>query len=317
MAWTSAPERAREIAAALGGAAFCHFPLGHVRAIAPLRYIYSGVVTCLFLARQRPQAVIVTNPPIFPGLIALGYARLTGAPMLLDSHPGGFGLQGSRLSARLQPVVRWVIRRARSTLVTEQSLKARVEEWGGRAQIVHEAPPEWEKPATVPRREVSEVLFVCTFNGDEPAEIVVDAARSLPDIAFKVTGDLRQAPVGLVDSAPGNVEFVGFLRGLRYPAALASADLIVVLTTEPTSVVKAGYEAVYAERPLLLSDWPAGRETFPDAAFADNTAAAVGSAIRTALDEQDRMLGAAVAARERQERRWARQRQALERLIGA
>ncbi len=297
--------------------AFCHYPLGYVRPIAPLRYLYSGVLTCVFLARHRPRAVIVTNPPIFPALIVLVYARLSRSPMLLDSHPGGFGLQGDTVSARMQPVVKWVARRARATLVTDESLKVRVEGWGGRGQIVHEAPPKWEKPAPVRRGDAPEVLFVCTFNPDEPVEALIEAARTLPDVAFKVTGHLRKAPPGLVESAPSNVEFVGFLRGPEYTAALASGDLIVVLTTEPTSVVKAGYEAVYAERPLLLSDWPAGREAFPAAAFAENSPTALACAIRVALDEQHRMLGETTAARERQTRRWIEQRQALERLIGA
>lgn len=317
IAWTSAPERAREIAAALDGLAFCHYPLGHVRALAPLRYIYSGVLTCLFLARHHPRAVIVTNPPIFPALVALAYARLIGCPMLLDSHPGGFGLQGDRLSGRMQPLVRWVVQRANATLVTEESLKTRVEAWGGRAEIVHEAPPEWEKPVPVPRGDRSEVLFVCTFNPDEPFEDVVEAARELPEVDFKVTGKLRKAPADLVNRAPGNVRFVGFLRGEDYPRALASADLVVVLTTEPTSVVKAGYEAVYAERPLLLSDWPAGRKTFPNAAFAQNTPELLAGGIRAALLKRDRMLAEAVPARERQELRWAEQLAMLERLIGA
>lgn len=316
VAWTSAPERAREIAAALGGEAFCHYPLGHVKAVAPLRYVVSGVLTCWFLARRRPQAVIVTNPPIFPALIVLTYARVTRKPMLLDSHPGGFGLQGDRLSARMQPVVRWVSRRAQATLVTEESLKARVEEWGGHGQIVHEAPPEWDRPPSSARGAIPEVLFVCTFSPDEPVEVLVEAARALPDIAFKVTGDLRKAPPGLVGAAPPNVKFVGFLRGQDYTAALASGDLIVVLTTEPTSIVKAGYEAVYAERPLLLSDWPASREAFPHAAFAANRSPGLASAIRAALVEQESMHAQAAAARERQELRWAQQRQALERLIG-
>lgn len=316
VAWTSAPERAQEIAAALGGVAFCHYPLGHVRAIAPMRYAFSAMLTCAFLAAKRPRAVIVTNPPIFPALIALAYARLTRAPMLLDSHPGGFGLQGDRQSALMQPVVRWVTRRADTTLVTEHSLAARVQEWGGRSQVVHEAPPEWEAPAPTPRGDAPEVLFVCTFGRDEPVQAFVDAARELPDVAFKVTGDLRRAPEGVRQSAPLNVEWVGFLRGADYTAALASGDLVVVLTTEPTSVVKAGYEVVYAERPLLLSDWPAGRETFPAAAFAENTGPALAHAIRTALSDLDAMVEGAPAARALQEHRWAAQREALERLIG-
>lgn len=316
VAWTSAPERAREIAAALGGLSFCHYPLGHVRAITPLRYVFSAILTAAFLARRRPRAVIVTNPPIFPALIALVYARLVRVPVLLDSHPGGFGLQGDRLSAKMQPVVRWVARRADATLVTERSLQERVEGWGGRGQIVHEAPPEWDRSQTPARGETPEVLFVCTFGRDEPVSAFVEAAGQLPEVAFKVTGDLRKAPDGLAEAAPANVSFVGFLRGRDYPAALASADLIVVLTTEPTSVVKAGYEAVYAERPLLLSDWSAGREAFPLSAFAHNSSTALARGISAALENIEAMRSRTQEARLRQETRWTEQRQALEQLIG-
>lgn len=315
VAWTSAPERANEIATALGGQAFCHYPMGHLKAIAPLRYVVSGLLTIVFLVRKRPKAVIVTNPPIFPALIALAYARLTGAPFLLDSHPGGFGLQGDRLSARLQPIVRWVARRARATLVTEASLSATVQSWGGRAQIVHEAPPAWEPQEATSSQSGAEVLFICTFNRDEPVQAVIDAARSLPGVRFKVTGDLRKSPPGLVETAPENVDFVGFLRGPDYVAALASCDLTIVLTTEPTSVVKAGFETVYAKRPLLVSDWPAAREVFPTAFFVDNTGESIGAALSEALAAYPDIEAKTPGARASQDERWRKQEQALRALI--
>ena len=51
-------------------------------------------------------------------------------------------------------------------------------------------------------------------------------------------------------------------NGGDYVAAIERADLVVSLTEEPTSVMRSGCEAVWAQRPLLVSDSPATREAF-------------------------------------------------------
>lgn len=316
VAWTSAPVRANEMAMALGGVAFCPFPLGRLRAATPIRYLMSVFLTCAFLLRVRPRAVIVTNPPIFPAVIALAYARLSGSPLLLDSHPGGFGLQGDRLSARLQPLVREVVKRADATLVTDRSLSAVVERWGGRAQIIHEAPPAWAVPTVAPPNHPPLVLFVGTFGRDEPVDAVLHAARALPDVRFRITGDLRRADPSLQRACPPNVDFVGFLRSPDFALGLGEADLVLTLTTEPTSVVKAGSEAVYAGRPLIVSDSPAAREAFPFAVFTKNSWPALAKTVRAALDQREELLDRVGPARSEQSRRWAEQLRDLERLIG-
>ena len=68
---------------------------------------------------------------------------------------------------------------------------------------------------------------------------------------------------GLRDLAPPNVTFTGFLPSEEYERALLDADVIMTLTTEPSSIMRAAYEAVYARRPLIVTDWPLGRETVP------------------------------------------------------
>ena len=51
-------------------------------------------------AARRPRAVIVTNPPdLRPSRRLLPAPGLTGAMLILDSHPGGFGVQGDRVAA--------------------------------------------------------------------------------------------------------------------------------------------------------------------------------------------------------------------------
>lgn len=319
VAWTPIPGRQTEIARALGGEAAIFYRLGSAPKWAvPVRYAVSLAETALYLVRRRPRAVIATNPPIFPGWLAHLYGRLAGAPVLLDSHPGGFGLQGDRLSARLQGLHRRLVPRVAATLVTEPDLAARVEGWGGRAAILHEAPPAWERPGGLPHRPTGRftVLFVCVFQRDEPVADVLAAARALPDVRFRITGDERLRDPALAAAAPDNVEWTGFLGPEEYRLALGDADVVMVLTTEPASVVRGGYEAVWAERPLIVSDWPVLRDVFPDAVHVDNHAEAIARGVVAAQERRPALQAAAPAARERQRARWREQLGAIETLIG-
>lgn len=310
--------RQRDIAAALGGEPAIFYPLGDgTRLRLLLRYLSSLVLTAGYLLRRRPRAVIVSNPPMFAALPALLYARLARVPMLLDSHPGGFGLQGDRLSARLQPLHRLLVRNATATLVTQGSLVDQVSAWEGRAEILHEAPPAWKPPEPRPAADPFTVLFVCIFQPDEPASLVTAAARLLPDVRVQITGDLARAPAGLVEEAPANVEFTGLLGPEDYRGALFAADAVLVITTESTSVVRAGYEAVWAHRPLVVSDWPELRRVFPEAVHTATDSRAIARAIETARARHGELAAAAPAARARQLGRWQDQLSALERAIGA
>jgi glycosyltransferase involved in cell wall biosynthesis len=255
VAWGPTSGRGAEIAAALGGQSHCFYPPRLARkALVPLRYALSAVATTAYLARHRPRAVIATNPPVFPGLLAFAYGRLAGVPVLLDSHPSSFGRKGDRLSARLLPVHAWLARRVAATLVTTDDWVRQVARWGGRAEIVHEAPSglAGSEPRALPARPV--VLFAGVFAQDEPFAEVIEAARLLPSVELRVTGDLRRCPPGLRAAAPANVRFLGYLDGADYRQALQQADVVLALTTEPTSVMRAAYEAVYAGRPLVTSD---------------------------------------------------------------
>src|SRR5690348_6372387 len=79
IAWSEDGDRAEEIAAALGGEARIFYDLHIVRKpLVPVRYALSAMRMTAYLAWRRPRALIVTNPPIFPGLLAFAYTRLTG-----------------------------------------------------------------------------------------------------------------------------------------------------------------------------------------------------------------------------------------------
>jgi hypothetical protein len=311
VSWGAVAGRSQEIAAAVGGEAKCFFPPTSARRPPVLlRYVVSALGTVAYLLSRRPRVVVVTNPPIFAALVAYGCARLIGASVVIDSHPGGFGVQGDRVAARMQRAHRWLVRRSALVLVTGPAWGDVVESWGGTALVVHEAPPDWDCPPPA-RHDRLRVLFAARFAADEDPEAVVGAARRLPGCDFTLTGDVANCPASVRHSAPNNVSFVGFLDALEYRAALADADVVVTLTTEPTSVMRAAYEAVYARRPVIVSDWPIGRELFPHAVHTTNAADGLARAIASVDLEYGRCVGSTEDARRLQVQRWDSQRDAL------
>jgi hypothetical protein len=141
--------------------------------------------------------------------------------------------------------------------------------------------------------------------------LFVRAVGELAGVDVAITGDPRRAPAGLLESAAPNVTFVGYLRGDHYVDAIARADLIVTLTTEATSVMRAACEAVWAERPLLLTDSPATRGAFPFAVHVHNDIDAIKSAITALRDDLTTATTDLAAAREAQEKTWTDQLSAL------
>jgi glycosyltransferase involved in cell wall biosynthesis len=317
IAWSSVAGRSLEMAAALDGEARCFYDFGFVRGpLIPLRYAASALRTMSYLLRRRPRAVIVSNPPVFPAVIAWLYCRIASAPLILDSHPSAFGFYETKKSVRLtMPLHRFLIRRARASIVTGDALTKMVRSAGGRAEIVHEAPPLWETSAAPPLGPRPSVLFVGIFADDEPVELVAAAAGRLAGVDFRITGDLRKCPPAVLTGKPPNLELVGFLGPDAYREAVDASNVIITLTTRPEAVNRAAHEAVFAKRPLIISDWPAMRSYFPHAVPVENDADAVVAGIERALDEYEKLVGTAEAAAREQRERWDRQLGVLRGLV--
>jgi glycosyltransferase involved in cell wall biosynthesis len=245
--------------------------------------------------------VVVTNPPLFPPLLVAVWAAVTRKRFVMDSHPSAFGLKGKAVLAKLQPVHRWLARHAAGVLVTTEELAREVNGWGGNGIVLHEAPVPFPAPT---RPDEPVVLFVGIFSSDEPVDVVVDAARRLPHVRFRITGDPARAPKGLVEGSPGNVEYVGYLQSTEFRAAVSSASLVLTLTTEPASVMRSAYEAVYARVPVVMTGTAVLRETFPHAVFCDNTGESIAEAITGALATYDSLVAATDDALALQHTRW-------------
>jgi glycosyltransferase involved in cell wall biosynthesis len=309
VAWGAVAGRSAELAEALGGRALCLYPPGDRRPPVLVRWSFSALRTAAHVLRRRPGVVVVTNPPLPAALVAWAAGRLVGARVALDTHPGGFGAQGDRVAARLQPLHRWLVRRVDLSIVAAPVWRDAVERWGGRAVVVHEAPGDW-RPAPARRHGRLRVLYVGRFAADEPWQAVVEAAAACPEVDVRITGDPARAGVG-ADGLPSNVRLVGFLDAGAYREAVLDADVVVCLTTEPGSIMRAGCEAVWAGRPLVVSDWPAAREVFPHAVPTTNDGRSLARALRWVDHRYESLAAAAPEARRLQLARWDEQRRRL------
>lgn len=318
LAWAPTAGRARDLAADLGGVAVAIYPQRlSSRRLTPARYAASGVLTVGRLLRHRPRAVVVQNPPVYPALIASAYAAVTRSRFVLDNHPASFGAKDNAQAQRMLGITRRLAARADGVLVTTPSWARVVESWGGRAVVLHEAPPTW---TTAPPRPLDgrrpRVLFSCVFASDEPVAAVLEAARSLPELDVVVTGDPRKAPPGLLDTAPPNVVLTGWLDQPAYAQELDRCDIVLALTTEPTSVMRAAYEAGYARRVLVMSGTDVLRDLFPEAVAVGDDAASIAAGLQAAVADHDALIATLDTVRERQDSRWDAQRRDLAAILG-
>jgi hypothetical protein len=175
------------------------------------------------------------------------------------------------LSRAICFLTRWVLRKADLTIVTSKQLASAVSAAGGRPFVLPDRvphPPK-ERPKHIPG-EFSLVL-ICTYAPDEPLREVLEAVGDL-DVTLYVTGNKKKCDPAILESAPRNVIFTGFLAEQEYWDYLRACDAIIDLTTMPNCLVCGGYEAAALGQSLLLTLSDAASDLFGNAAlYTDNT----------------------------------------------
>jgi hypothetical protein len=318
IAWAPEGSRAGSISRALGGDWRTFYDLRiNRKALVPLRYLMSAARTVSYLVRHRPRAIIVQTPPVPAAALVLAWGRLNGVPVVLDTHPASFGLDGRPFHRMMMPLLSRMAARATGCIVTTPELGREISRWRGRPLVVHEAPMIWSErihPNGCSGQRTA--MFICTFAPDEPLAELLEAARRLPDVTVQVTGDLRRLPARMRESAPPNVQWLGYLVGDAYVSELSSADVVITLTCRRESVQRSAHEAVDALRPLVLSHWPHVPELFPYAIPVDNEPSSIAAGIEEAFRRCDELSALAPQARELQHRRWHEQLGQLRAALG-
>ncbi len=267
------------------------------------------------LKKLQPELVIAATPGPY-GLLGAWWARRLDAQLIFGFHTHYSGVTELYRNRFLRSFSRFyfsvadailfrtsdlVLANSRSMVDLALSLGAK------RADVMGTLlPPSALQPAVTPvRPRLERVLFAGRLAPEKRVDTVIDAARELPDIHFRIAGDgpLRRDIEKAAARLP-NVEVLGWLSRQSLLLELDLADLLV-LPSVLESFGTVALEAMARERLALVSaacgivDWPelanslyriAPGETTADAIRrvaalpSDVRAATARSARRVALD---------------------------------
>jgi hypothetical protein len=128
------------------------------------------------------------------------------------ANTGATCIRGRLVYLRFLPVYRFIQRRSDLTIVTNKNLAAEVRRNGGNPIVLEDRVPKFDRFSRIPLEGKFNVVFICTFEKDEPYQEVVQSAHLLdPHVFIYVTGRHEKVASELVAAAPSNVIFTGFL----------------------------------------------------------------------------------------------------------
>lgn len=251
--------------------------------------------TVALLRRHRPEIVVCQNPSIVLTLMLLALRWVFGFRVAIDAHFGG--VDASNGSKAPQRLLDWCNRTADLVIVTNPAHAEFIQRVGGRAFICPDPLPDLSPYQSTQASTTPKKLFlVCSYDPDEPFREVFEAAATLSKEGFRLyaSGNYRKAGLS-ADEFP-HVVLLGFVPEQEYYDHLFSADVIIDLTENDNCLVCGAYEALAANKPLVLSDTRALRSYFKrGVVYTKNSAAEIASAVRAAYEERERLAAEARA----------------------
>lgn len=281
--------------------------------VAAVRYVVQGWQTWRVLAQDRPDVVVVQNPPIFGVLVASICARWYGGQYGIDSHSGAF----------LHPKWRWTLglhrvlsRRALVTIVHNRAQEKIVRQWGCPYCVLAYTPGDYPIGGRFPLNGQYNVAVINTGKEDEPLDVVFGAAGAVPEATFYVTGDTERIPPALLAQKPDNCHLTSYLPYEQYVSLLRGADVVLDLTTADDTLLMGAFEAVSLGTPLIVSRWPLLQDYFHlGTLHVPNTVEGVSEGIRTAQREQTTLRCDILILRDQLEAEWKQQFAELRHLL--
>lgn len=306
ISWSSANSRSDSLAHHLG--IRCH-NLHYSRTKrqrylrAPFIYALAAGKTWDILWKERPEVVLVTNPPPFAGLIAWLFCRLSGGRFAIDHHSAAFNLRRWKSFSWL---TRFLARRAAVNVFHSEPMARLVSGWGVRTMVLGDIPLHLETNQVFHTHGDFSLVFPCTYAEDEPIQVISEAARQLPEVSFYLTGDASRAPEDFASQLPPNVILTGYLPHGDYVALLKACQGVIALTTRDLTVQNSAYEAVELGKPLITSDWPVLKDAYPlGAIYIDNTPASLVQAVQRLQAEYPRFCSEIQMLREKIHAEWS------------
>lgn len=275
IAWETYQRRA-ELLAPMLDSQLAYFPNRMpTRWLRPIDYVLKLAATWTRIRRAEPRFVVAQAPPHFSMLAP----RLAGVPYVLDIHNGLFQSSWSRL-----PLVRYAIKHASCVLVhNDEILEIARGMHPGVEFLVLMDPIESIKVPDL-ARDAKQVLFICSFDSDEPLEAIVGTVEGVPELEFVITANPAKLPFELRERlvACQNVRLTEHLSVEDYQRTLCSSRAAIALTQTEATQQSGACEALSSDTPLLVSRTALSDQLFGSwATLVDNTADSIIAALRS------------------------------------
>lgn len=279
----------------------------------PVRYLAQSLETWKVLCRERPDVVLVQNPPIFCVLFAFFYAWRYDARYVIDSHTGAFVSRRWRWSLGLH---RLLSHRAAATIVHNEYQAEIVKHWDCRYCVLEDPLGDFSSATCFPISDQCNVAVINTFADDEPLDIIVEAADRLTEVSFYVTGDSKRISPRLSAMKMKNCHFTGYLPYDQYVGLLKAVDFVLDLTTREHNLLSGAFEAVSVGTPLIISDSQILRDYFPQGTIhVPNTVEGICEGVRRAQREQSVLQQGILQLRDKLQTEWQQQFSELQCLL--
>jgi glycosyl transferase family 4/glycosyl transferase family 1 len=309
VAWDHHQGRTEALANALGGRAWYIRSRPTQKGLLPLRYLVDAIQMWRLLSHHRPEVLLAVTPPLGPPLVGWLWCLTHDCSLVIDCHTGAFHSWKWRWAA---PLLRLACRRAAAALVHTRGDEELVQAWGAVPVLLPDDLPEPSLAAPTPVHDGPCVVVAGSLDSKEPVAATVEAARLLPEVTLRFTGEPARVPAAVRRGAPRNADFPGWLDYPDFLGELLRADVVAVFSTDPHIMNRAAFEAVGLGRPLVLTDFAGLRSRFGSAAlFSSNEPEAIADVLRVALRERDDL---AARSMELQARLRAQHQEAVARL---
>jgi glycosyltransferase involved in cell wall biosynthesis len=289
------------------------------RIFRPLQYVGHSLRTVALLRRNRPEIIWVQLPQVPLLTAALFYKRCFDprVRVIADCHNRVLNRPWNQW-----PGLRNQLNACDVVVVHNGLVVPKVEAMGIKRGIVRvlEDPPALISHAVRLADPFPHpwVLFLASFNPDEPIAELYEAARLAPEITFVLAGEpMRARRRHELGTRPPNVHLPGYLRGEALDAAIMSTDAILALTKLPDAQLSSAGEAIGAGRPMVLSDTPVARDLYyQGGVFVDAySAASIAKGCRAAVEGSGRLAAESLALRDERHARWRSQAESINKML--
>lgn len=278
-----------------------------------LRYLLCLYQTVMLIRREKPRLIFGQNPSILLAILLVVLKPFYGYCLVIDAHNAAiYPFEGAY--PRINQAMKKMHVLADLVLVTNENIQTELESVGGQAFVLPDKIPTVDSASRKVLEGKVNVLLICRFHNDEPYWEAFEAMRGLPeDVILYVSGNHSRLSAEVIADLPQNVRLMGFVPEREFEAVLNSVDAVMDLTTRENCLLCGAYEAVGAEKPMVLSRKAALQQYFhKGVVFVENTPQEIREGLKELIKNRAVLTREVILLKDEMEVSWHRRLHELE-----